>query len=314
MSRFGPRIGRRAALGLLAGGVAAVHSTVPAAARARAAAQAPRIERLAIGNYGMKSLPLEQAIAAVAEIGFGGFECCANAEWDSEPDRMPPERRRAVAALLAEKRLRLVGVMENLPPVPDEAGHKKGLGRMAAALDLGRDLAPATRPLVQTVLGGGAWDTVKGMFRDRVGAWVELARERQATIGIKPHRFGAMSTPAQAAWLCGELGDPPELRIVYDSSHYWFRDLPVEQTIRDARGLIGCVAVKDAVQNGEKVSFALPGAAGTIDHAAIRRALDAAGYAGDYCCEVSGQVWQQPGYDPVAAARACHAKLAGMFG
>jgi len=88
----------------------------------------------------------------------------------------------------------------------------------------------------------------------------------------------------------------------------------VEQTIRDARGLIGYVAVKDALRTADKVSFALPGAAGTIDHAAVRRAVDAAGYAGDDCCEVSGQVWQQPGYDPLAAARTCHAHLAAMFG
>lgn len=310
MSRRRQGLSRRSALAAVAGGVFAVH----AATRPRGAEPAVRIDRLAIGNYGMKSLPLEQAIAAVAEIGFGGFECCAAPEWDSEPERMPPERRKAVAALLAEKRLRLSAVMENIPLSADDAAHAKGLARMAAAIDLGRDLAPARRPLVQTVLGGGKWENVRGMFRDRLGAWVELARERQATIGIKPHRFGAMSTPAQAAALCGELGDPPELRIVYDASHYVFRDLPTEQTIRDARGLIGYVAVKDAVQTGEKVSFALPGTAGTPDHAAIRRALDAAGYAGEYCCEVSGLVWQQPGYDPIAAARTCHAKLAGIFG
>jgi sugar phosphate isomerase/epimerase len=307
-----PRIlRRREAVLAIGGGVAA---GISLAARSRGAEPPRRIDRLAIGNYGMKSLPLEAAIAAVAEIGFGGFECCATPEWDSAAARMPPERRRAVAALLAEKGLRLVAVMDHLPPEADEAKHRAGLARLAAAIELARDLAPGRRPLVQTVLGGGAWDDVKGYFRDRVGAWAALARENGATIGIKPHRFGAMSTPAQAAWLCGQLGDPAELRIVYDYSHYCFRDLPVADTIRDARGLIGYVAVKDAVRTGDKVAFALPGAAGSIDHAAIRRAVDAAGYAGDYCCEVSGQVWQQPGYDPLAAARTCHANLAAMFG
>jgi len=67
------------------------------------------------------------------------------------------------------------------------------------------------------------------------------------------------------------------------------------------------------------VSFALPGstvadAADGVDHAAIRAALDAAGYAGDYCCEVSAQVSQAPGYDPLTAARTCFANLSGVFG
>jgi hypothetical protein len=87
----------------------------------------------------------------------------------------------------------------------------------------------------------------------------------------------------------------------------------------DARGLVAYVAVKDAVRTGDKVSFALPGSTAAadapdgVDHAAIRAALDAAGYAGDYCCEVSGQVSKQPGYDPLAAARACHRNLAAVF-
>jgi sugar phosphate isomerase/epimerase len=304
---------RRHALVSIAGMVAG------AANASRAQDPAPRMPRLAIGNYGMKSLPLEEAIRQVTAIGFGGFECCAIPEWDSAAARMPADRRRATAALLADCGLRLAAVMENLPPEADDARHRATLVRLGDAVDLARDLAPDRPPLVQTVLGGGAWDEVKGMFRDRLGTWVELARERSATVAIKPHRFGAMSTPGQAAWLIGQLGDPAELRIVYDWSHYAFRDLTVAGTIRDARGLVAYVAVKDAVRTGDKVSFALPGSTAAadapdgVDHAAIRAALDAAGYAGDYCCEVSGQVSKQPGYDPLAAARACHRNLAAVF-
>ena len=327
MSR-GTTMHRRHALASIAG----LLSTATAV-RGRAQEPVGRIDRLAIGNYGMKTLPLEEAIRQVAALGFGAFECCAIPEWDSAAARMPADRRRATAALLADSGLRLAAVMENLPPEADDARHRAALVRLGDAVELARDLAPGRPPLVQTVLGGGAWDAVKGMFRDRLGAWVDLARERSATIGIKPHRFGAMSTPEQAAWLIDQFGDPAELRIVYDWSHYAFRDLTVDGTIRDARGLVGYVAVKDAVRTGDKVSFALPGstaesaasaqqdakdaakdeANGGVGHAAIRRALDAAGYTGDYCCEVSGQVAQQPGYDPLAAARACRRNLAGLF-
>ncbi len=78
-----------------------------------------------------------------------------------------------------------------------------------------------------------------------------------------------MSTPEQAAWLIDQLGTPASLKIVYDFSHYAFRDLTVESTIAQANGLVAYVAMKDAMQTGDKVSFALPGESHSIDHAAI---------------------------------------------
>lgn len=272
-----------------------------------------RTPHLAIGNYGMKSLRVEEAIREIAALGFGAFECCAIAEWDSTPANMSPDRRRSVAALLKDLGLRLAAVMENLPPQMDQAAHKTSLARMQAAIELGQDLMPDRPPLVQTVLGGGRWDDVKGLFRDRVGEWLTLAKQAQATICIKPHRFGAMSTPEQAVWLIDQLGKPSQLRIVYDYSHYVFRDISIESSITQAQGLVSYVAMKDAVQSGEKVSFALPGETRSMDHAAIRKALKLSGFHGDYCCEVSSQISQQSGYDPIAAAKTCYLNLAEAF-
>jgi len=297
---------RRDALLAIGGGIAS-------ALRAGAQEKPTRTPRLAIGNYGMKSVPLEDAIRRIAAIGFGGFECCAIPEWDSEPSRITAERRRTAAGLLEDGGLRLVAVMEDLPPQVDEGRARAALDRLRQSLELGRDLTRGKRPLVQTVLGGGVWEQVRGTFRDRLGAWVDLARDQGGTVAIKPHRFGAMSTPGQAAWLLEQLGSPEQLRIVYDYSHYAYRDLSIEETVRQAEGLVAYVALKDAVMADGKVSFALPGANGSVDHAAIRRALEATGYAGDYCCEVSGQIWRQPGYDPFAAAEACHRNLAPLF-
>ena len=129
-------------------------------------------------------------------------------------------------------------------------------------------------------------------------------------------KVGSRAEPCgnQAAWLIDQLGNPPDLRIVYDFSHYAFRDLSIEDTIQQARRLVGYVAMKDAIQSGDKVSFALPGESGSQDHRAIRKSLLAAGYSGDYCCEVSSQVSQQTGYDPIAAAKICHRNLAPLFG
>ena len=301
------RIHRRSALGLLVGSWAS-------AVWAQGKTPAPTVKHLAIGNYGMKSLSTEEAIRAIAGIGFDGFELCATPEWDSSPAKLGAARRKTVGSLLKETGLRLVAVMENVPPSADDKLHEAGRERLQGAILLARDLVPDQKPMVQTVLGGGKWDEVQAMLRDRVGDWARLAEELDATVCIKPHRFGAMSTPEQTAWLIQQLGDTPRIRMVYDYSHYAFRDLTVEATIQQARGFVAYVAMKDAIQAGDKVSFALPGETKTVDHAAIVKALRAAGYQGDFCCEVSAQLSSQAGYDPVQAAKTCYRNLAPLFG
>ena len=300
------RISRRSSLGVLLGSLAS-------AVWAEGTAPAKAVKHLAIGNYGMKSLTTEEAIRAIAGIGYDGFELCAIPEWDSAPAKMGVERRKAVGSLLTETGLRLVAVMENLPPSADEKQHGLGMERLKAAITLGRDLVPDQKPLVQTVLGGGKWDEVKVMCRDRVGDWAKLAEEIDGTVCIKPHRFGAMSTPEQAAWLIQQLGDTPRIRIVYDYSHYAFRDLTVAATIEQARGLIAYVAMKDAIQTGDKVTFALPGETEVFDQASIVRALKAKGYSGDFCCEVSSQISIQPDYDLIQTAKTCYRNMAPVF-
>ncbi len=297
---------RRSALGLLAG-------SLSSAIWAQGKAPSPAVKHLAIGNYGMKSLTTEEAIRAIAGIGFSGFECCAISDWDSTPARMGAARRKSVSSLLSESNLRLVAVMENLPPSAEDQQHAFGKERLKAALVLGRDLMPEQQPLVQTVLGGGKWDDVKQMFRDRVGDWAKLAEELDAIVCIKPHRFGAMSTPEQAAWLIQQLGDTPHIRMVYDYSHYAFRDLTVEATIKQAQNRVAYVAMKDAIPMGDKVTFALPGASASVDHAAIIQALRATGYHGDFCCEVSSQLSMQAMYDPILAAKTCFQNMAPLF-
>ncbi len=297
---------RRTVLGFLAGSLANT-------AWARGENSTSKVKHLAIGNYGMRSLTLEESIQTVADIGFEGFELCAIPEWDSAPSRMNAQRRQAIRSQLEDAHLRLVAVMEDLPPTADASEHARGLERLRTAITLGRDLAPQGPPLVQTVLAGGTWDKVKDMFRDRVGDWAKLADELDATVCIKPHRFGAMSTPAQAAWIIEQLGNTPRIRIVYDFSHYAFRDLSIEDTVQQGRNLFAYVAMKDAVQSEKQVKFELPGESHSIDHAAIVRALRLSGYQGNFCCEVSGQVSSKPGYDPVTAARKCFSNMKAVL-
>jgi inosose dehydratase len=261
----------------------------------------------------MKALPIEEAIAAIAEIGFDSIEITAHTVWDAAPPKMPAERRKAVRAQLADAGLVLTSLMEHIYPAVDDAQHARDQERLKAVVQLGRDLSPYDVPLVQTVLGGGSWEEKRGLFRDRLADWVKVCRDGGAVLAIKPHRGGAMSKPSEAAWLIQQLDDTPWLRMVYDYSHYAFRDLPVEETVKTALPYTAHIAVKDAYQDGDRVAFALPGEKGAVDFAKILRLFYEGGYRGDVSCEISGMVWGKEGYDPKAAAKACYDNMAPVF-
>lgn len=48
---------------------------------------------LGFSTYGMKGMPLEQAIEAIAEVGFESIEICVRPEWGSAPSDMNSDRR-----------------------------------------------------------------------------------------------------------------------------------------------------------------------------------------------------------------------------
>lgn len=267
---------------------------------------------LSIGTYSLKGLGLDDAINSVAAIGYDGVEIAVFPGHDAEPAKLAPTARRDLRRRL-DGRLALTALMENLSPATDAKRHQADLDRLRRVVDLSNDLAPARPPLVQTVLGGGTWDEKRALFRDRLGDWAGVFREGRVVLAIKPHRGGALSRPAEALWLIDQLGDTPWLRMVYDYSHYAHRDMTVEGTVRQALPVTAHVVVKDAVAVGDKIEFRLPGESGTFDYAALLRLWHAGGYRGDVCCEVSGQVSGKPGFDPVAAARACYRNMARAF-
>jgi len=265
------------------------------------------------GTYGMPSLKTEEALRVIAEVGYDGVELAVRPEWDAAPGRMPPARRQALRQVLGELGLEVTALMEHLLPSADEAQHAAGLERLRQVAELGQDLRPQQPPLIQTVLGGGTWEEQKSMFVDRLGAWAELARQANTVIAVKPHRGGAMSQPAEAVWLIGQLGNTPSIRMVYDYSHYAFRDLSLEDTVATALPYTAHIAIKETVRMGDGFRFVLPGESGTFDFGTLFQRFYAGGYRDDICCEVSSMVSGQANYDPIAAARTCYANIAPIF-
>lgn len=268
---------------------------------------------LGFSTYGMKSLKTEHALKVISEIGFDAVEITVWPGWDAEPARMDKKRRVRVREKLAEEGLQLTSLMEHVYPSANEAQHQKDLERFRGVFELARDLAPKNPPVVQTVLGGGRFDEKKNMIRDRVGDWVELGKKHGIVTCVKPHRGGVVSQPTEAIWILKQLEEPRWARMVYDYSHYIFRDIPFVESIREALPYTSHVAVKDTVRKESGTAFVLPGEAGTIDFVTLLKELAKGGYSGDISCEVSGMVSGKPDYKPVAAAQTCYRNLSTAF-
>jgi sugar phosphate isomerase/epimerase len=267
---------------------------------------------LGFSTYGMETLTTEDAIDAIAKIGFDSLELAVRIGTDADSASVTRLRRQSLRNRIIDSSLRLTSLMEHVTPT-DAKQQAIAIERLKLAASLAHDLAPAAPPLIQTVLGNGDFSKIKNEIRDYLGEWIRIADETDTVIAIKPHRSGAVSKPADAVWLMEQLGKPVRLRMVYDYSHYAFRNLTIIDTINESLPYVAHVAVKDAVEKGESVVFELAGQSGSIDFSELIQRLYAGGYQGDFNCEVSSMVSKQPNYDPVAAAQTCYRNMSQAF-
>jgi inosose dehydratase len=256
---------------------------------------------LGFSTYGLPKQSLEEAIDMIRQNRYDSIEICVNADRDAAAENMNFRRRRDVRRLLSILRLQLTSLMTNLRPMESLQRHKTDLERLKGDCNLAHDLSPGKPPTIQTVLGGKDWDAGKDLCVERLADWVDIAKRHETVIAVKPHRGHAMSRPSEAAWLISQLGNPEQLKMWFDYSHFIFRDMPMEQMVAESLPITAGVAVKDAVEVDGKVQFALPGKAGTIDYKKLCQLFYAGGYRGDICVEVSAQVWKQAEYKPTDA-------------
>lgn len=264
--------------------------------------------------YGMKSLPLEEALSSCSKIGYDAVELALMPGYHADPAKFDKITRKKTRERLAEMKLTLPALMENLPPDVDDAKHKGQLDRLKAACELGRDLAPDMQPVIETILGGKVdqWDNLKDHFAKRLVDWAKLAEAEKTVICIKPHRMNAMNLPEHVKWLIDRVGSS-WLRVAYDWSHYERRNLTMKGTMESLIPLTRFVHVKDTIFEKDLAKFVLPGE-GETDYGELLKLLKEQRYVGCVCVEVSGMVSSKKDYDPIAAAKKCYEKLAPAFG
>lgn len=264
--------------------------------------------------YGMKSLKTSLALKICADIGYSGVELACLKDWPCDPAVLLKADREALRMELEDLALDLPCLMENLVlNVPDEQ-HRSNLERLKKVCELGQDLAPDARPVVETVLGGKPqeWDSVRTAMVEKLQDWEKVAAEHKTVVAIKAHAFGSLHTPADARWLVQQIASP-WIRLVYDYSHFQRQQIGLSESLSAMLPETVFVHIKDNLTIDGKTEFALPGDGRDIDYVAYLKQLRDGGYQGAVVVEVSGQVFNKPGYDPIAAARRCYKNIQPAF-
>ena len=264
--------------------------------------------------YGMKVLKTFDALRICADIGYSGVELACLKDWPCDPVLLKKADRDAMRAELTDLALDLPCLMDNLTLLAPQDRHQENLERLKRACELGHDLSPDAQPLFETVLGGkpDEWVTVREKMVERLRDWEKVAAAHKTIVAVKAHAFGALHTPKDAKWLVQQLNSP-WIRLVFDYSHFQRQQLALKESLAEMLAETVFVHVKDNIKSGDKTEFALPGDGGDIDYAEFLSLLVAGGYHGSVVVEVSGQVSGKPGYDPIAAAKHCYAKLQPAF-
>ena len=287
-----------------------------ACAAAGMSAPAPSEGGLSLGFslYGMKSLPLAQALAVCRRIGYRNVELALIAGFPTEPAKLDQVTRAAIRRELVDAKLPVSSLLINLSLAADEKANAVHLGNLRTAARFAAEISPLDPPIIQTVMGGAPkeWAERKSVMVARLRDWDAIAREHGVTVAIKAHVSSAVNSPERLLWAFREAGRS-NLAIAHDHSHFALAGISVADGLRELAPHTRFVHLKDARMEGKEVRFLLPGE-GSTDFGEYARLLRAARYRGPCVVEVSSQIFNRPGYDPVVTAERCHAALAPSFG
>ncbi|MBI5686501.1 MAG: sugar phosphate isomerase/epimerase [Verrucomicrobia bacterium] len=267
---------------------------------------------LGFSLYGMKTVPLDEALRTCAEIGYRNVELALNPGFPTEPKLLSADARKNLRSRLVSLRLDVSALMLNLSLTANDDAHAKNLDALKAAAQLAQDLA-LQQPIAETVLGGkpAEWDNIKDRMAEHLQSWAAVAATGKLTLAVKAHVGSAVNSPERLLWLVGKANSPA-VKVAYDYSHFQLAGVPLADSLKALLPQTRFIHLKDATGDAKKFQFLLPGE-GKTDYAAYFKLLKQLGYNGPAVVEVSGQIFNKPGYDPIAAAKKCFAVLSAAL-
>jgi sugar phosphate isomerase/epimerase len=270
---------------------------------------------LSYSTWGMKTVPIDVAIAHCAALGFDGLELTVIPGWPTDAATLDQGARRRIRALYDQHGLALCGFSGNARLLADDSAEETdALVRFRSYLDLAAELQkPGERLIVTTTAGGrrGSWETSRDLLVERLGGLAKYAEQAGVMVGIEPHVDTAVHRPDQAIWVLEQVASPA-LTVHFDISHFNVQGMDMAETISLMAPYSLHTHIKDERGLAPNHEFLIPGE-GEMDYPRYLRLMDEAGYDGHIVVEISLMVQRRPDYDPLAAATRTYRVLSQAF-
>jgi len=271
--------------------------------------------KLGYSTWGMPKVPVDEALAHLAGLGFDGVELTVIPGYTTELSKLDAVERSRIRQLLQKHHLILPAIAAHSSLLSnDKETHAANMARLKGAVDLAVEWAQGDIiPAIDTTPGGRPeeWDAVRDLLVERTRELVEYAQARNVTIAMEPHVGAVIDTPEKVLQLL-ELVDSPYLKVNFDISHFNIQGLAIEETVAALAPHTVHTHVKDERGLVPDFEFLIPGE-GNFDYVTYLKAMQAHGYDGFITVEVSVMVQRRPDYDPFAAATLSYETLSRAF-
>lgn len=271
--------------------------------------------KLGYSTWGMPKVPVDEALAHLAGLGFDGVELTVIPGYTTELTKLDAVERSRIRQLLQKHHLMLPAIAAHSSLLSnDKETHTANMARLKGAVDLAVEWAQGDIiPAIDTTPGGRPeeWEAVRDLLVERTRELVEYAQARNVTIAMEPHVGAVIDTPEKVLQLL-ELVDSPYLKVNFDISHFNIQGLAIEETVAALAPHTVHTHVKDERGLVPDFEFLIPGE-GNFDYVTYLKAMQAHGYDGFISVEVSVMVQRRPDYDPLAAATLSYETLSRAF-
>jgi sugar phosphate isomerase/epimerase len=271
--------------------------------------------RIGYSTWGMKTVPLEEALPAIAKIGYQGVELSVAPGWISELYALDAAKRQRIRELLAEHHLVLTSVIRNASMVEeDPQKNAESLQSLRDAIDLTAELAQPGEPAVMTSHLGGRpedWEAKRNLAVERLVGLTDYAAQRGVIIAVEIHCMSMLNLPERVVWLFEQVKSPAA-RLNFDISHMEVMGIGIDQSVPVLAPYAIHTHVKDQRGRYPNLEFLTPGE-GPFDFVHYLRAMQATGYNGFITAEVSLMVQGRPNFDPFFHAQLSYWTLRKAF-
>lgn len=270
---------------------------------------------IAYGTYAIPDLPLQQAIPALAHLGYQGIEICLGPRHeDALPANLDAPAREALRAALTEHALEVPALfLLGQVFTEDAAQHQATLEHLRLCAQLGRDLGLA-RPVLAMGFGGAKanWESHRQRLVDLLGDVAAVAREEDFVFAGEAHCGAMVDRSERITWLL-EAAHDERVRLHFDIVHLFLAGEAVGDAVAALLPYTAHTHITDAIRRPDGSFQLVLLGDGELDTVGYLAAMAKGGWQGAITLEVSTMVWGQPEYDWQAAAAQSYVRLARAF-